>query len=133
MCLREAAQWEATSAMELGLGNENSARSFSDRSFLSPPSRRGRPRFGSWMPAPTCSFFQDSEGLTEVFAPDVRRDIRVDVRGISGPKTYSLGCFFVPEGQGGLPRKPSLPHSEPQCANGLAHDYALGQAGGNFA
>ena len=29
--------------------------------------------------------------------PDVRRDIRADVRQISGPKTYSLGCFFVLE------------------------------------
>ena len=53
--------------------------------------------FGSWMSAQKCLFFfQEIEGLTEVFAP-VRRDIRVDVRGISGPKTYSLGCFFVPE------------------------------------
>ena len=25
--------------------------------------------FGSWMSAPKCSFFQDFEGLTEVFAP----------------------------------------------------------------
>ena len=52
--------------------------------------------FGSWMSAPKCLFFfQDFEGLTEVFAPDVRRDIRVDVCGISHPKTYSLGCCFI--------------------------------------
>ena len=42
--------------------------------------------FGSWMSAPKCLFFQDSEGLTEAFAPGRRRDIRVDVRAISGPK-----------------------------------------------
>ena len=39
--------------------------------------------------------FQDLKDLTEAFAPDVRWDIRVDVRRISDPKTYSLGCFFV--------------------------------------
>ena len=41
--------------------------------------------------------FKDFEGLTEVFALDVRPDICVDVRGMSGPKTHSLDCFFVPE------------------------------------
>ena len=42
-------------------------------------------------------FLQDFEGLTEVFAPDVRQDVRVDVRRICGPRPYSLGCFFVLE------------------------------------
>ena len=83
------------------LGNENSARSFSDRSFLNPPRVMDVRAFGSWMSTPKCLFFfQDFEGLTEVLPPDVRRDIRVDVRGISGPKTYSLGCFFDPDFQG---------------------------------
>ena len=43
------------------------------------------------------------------FSPDVRRDICVDVRGISGPKTHSLGCFSVPEFWGvkqGVPNGP---------------------------
>ena len=83
------------------IGNENSARSFSDRSFFDPPRVMDVRTFGSWMSAPKCLFFQDFKGLTEVFCPpDVRRDIRVDVRGISSPKTYSLGCFFVPEMRG---------------------------------
>ena len=42
--------------------------------------------FGSWMSAPKCLLFQDFEGLTEVLPLDFRRDIRVDVRGISDPK-----------------------------------------------
>ena len=49
------------------IGNENSARSFSDRSFFEPPWGHG---FGSWMSAPKCLFFPGfREGLTEVFAP----------------------------------------------------------------
>ena len=51
------------------LGNENSARSFSDRSFLNPPRVMDVRAFGSWTSAPKCLFFQDFEGLTEVFAP----------------------------------------------------------------
>ena len=53
--------------------------------------------FGSWISAPKCFVLQDFEGVTEVFTPGRPPDIRVDVPGISGPKTYSLGCFFVPE------------------------------------
>ena len=36
-------------------------------------------------------------GLDRSFCRDVRLDILVDVRRISGSKTYSLGCFFVLE------------------------------------
>ena len=78
-------------------GNENSARSFSDRSFLNP--------LGSWTSAPSghgcphrnACFSRISRAWPKFLPPDVRRDIRVDVRRTSGPKTYSLGCFFVPD------------------------------------
>ena len=60
--------------------------------FFSPPRVVDVRALGSWMSAPKCLFFQDFEGLTEVLP-----DICVDVRGVSGPKTYSLGCFFVPD------------------------------------
>ena len=39
-------------------------------------------------------FSQDFESLIEVL--DVCADIQLDVLGMSGPKGYSLGCFFVP-------------------------------------
>ena len=55
------------------IGNENSARSFSDRSFFSPPSGHGRLRLRVMHGCPhrnACFFvLQDFEGLAEVFAP----------------------------------------------------------------
>ena len=83
--------------------------------------------FGSWTCAPKCLFFQDFEGLTEVFALDVRQDIRVDVRKISGPKTYSLGCFFIPDTfywfpQPGGFREPALFFSEAPAEASLKPD-----------
>ena len=81
-----------------GVGNEKSARSFSDRSFFEPPCGHGRPCLRVMdVGTEVLAFFQDFEGLTQVLPPDVCRDIRVDVRRISGPKTYSLGRFFLPE------------------------------------
>ena len=51
--------------------------------------------FGSWTSAPNCLFFQDFEGLTEVFAPGrppgYPRGRPPDV----GPKTCSFCCFVV--------------------------------------
>ena len=53
---------------------------------------------GPWTSAPKCLFFSRiSRAWPKFLPPDVRRDIRVDVRRISGPKTYSLGWFSVPE------------------------------------
>ena len=44
--------------------------------------------------AVTCLFFLHLDGLTEVLdQADVSPDTRLDVRGISGHKTYSLVCF----------------------------------------
>ena len=37
--------------------------------FLNPPRVMDVRAFGSWTSAPKCLFFQDFEGLTEVFAP----------------------------------------------------------------
>ena len=73
------------------VGNENLARSFSDRHVLTPlgsrtsaPSGHGRPRQNA------C--FTGFRGLTEVFAsgrpPGYPRGRPRDIR---------LGCFFVPE------------------------------------
>ena len=60
-------------------------------SWTSAPSGHGRP----W-PQDAC-FSRISRAWPKFLPPDVRRDIRVDVRRISGPKTYSLGWFSVPE------------------------------------
>ena len=51
------------------IGDENSARSFLTEVFLNPPGVMDVRAFGSWMSAPKCLFFQDFEGLSEVFAP----------------------------------------------------------------
>ena len=73
------------------VGNENSARSFSDRSSFQPPWGHGRPRLRVVdVRTEMLVFFPGFQGHDR----SVRRDIRVDVRGISGPKTYSLGCFL---------------------------------------
>ena len=78
---------------KLLIGNENSARSFLTEVFLNP--------LGSWTSAPSghgrphqnACFSRISRVWPKFLPPDVRRDIRVDVRRISGPKTYSLGWF----------------------------------------
>ena len=54
----------------LRVGNENSARSFSDRSFFEPPWDHGRPRLRVMdVRTEMLVFFQDFGGSTEVFAP----------------------------------------------------------------
>ena len=80
------------------LGNENSARSFLTEVKKKNPGAMDVRTFGSWMSALKCLFFSRIwRAWPKFLPPDVRRDIRVDVRGISGPKTYSLGCFFLPD------------------------------------
>ena len=88
-------------AKKLNLGDENSARSFPDRSFFEPPWVMDVHAFGSWTSMTPVLVSPGFLGLDRSFCPpDVRRDIRVDVRRISGPKTYSLGYFFVLENRG---------------------------------
>ena len=58
------------------VGSEKSARSFSDRSFFVDVRV-------ACLCQSACFFSQDLEGLTEIFWPDIRRDV--------GPKTSSLG------------------------------------------
>ena len=66
------------------LGNENSAQSFSDRSFWKPPRVVDVRAFGSWISAPKCLFFQDFEcpdrsfepGYPPRMTPGCPRDIR---------------------------------------------------------
>ena len=64
-----------------------------------------RKTLGSWTSAPSgygcphrnASFAMMARAWRKFSPPDFRRDIRVDVCGRSDPKTYSLGCFFVPD------------------------------------
>ena len=79
------------------LGSENSAQSFSDRSFWKSLRVVDVRVFGSWMSAPKCLFFQHLEGPDRSFGPGYPREWAPDVRGISVPKTSSLGWFFVPD------------------------------------
>ena len=81
----------------LFLGNENSAQSFSDRSFWKSLRLMDVRAFGSWMSAPRCFFFRDFERPDRSFGQGYPREWPPDVRGISIPKTSSLGCFFVLE------------------------------------
>ena len=69
-----------TKAQKGKIGNENSAQSFSDRSFWK---SLWVGAFGSWMSAPKCLFFfQDLTALTEVLGRDIRAN---------DPRT-SAGC-----------------------------------------
>ena len=79
------------------VGNENSAQSFSDRSFWKPLRVVDVRAFGPWMSAPKCLFFQDFDRPDRSFGPGYPRGWPPDVRGISVPKTSSLGWFFVLE------------------------------------
>ena len=71
------------------VGNENSARSFSDfwKSLRVVDVRA----FGSWMSAPICLFFENFHRPDRSFGPGYPREGPPDVRGTSVPKTYSLG------------------------------------------
>ena len=80
------------------VGTEKSAPEFlcPEFSFLRPPGVMGVRAFGSWMSAPKRLFFQGFEGTATLFWT---RGVRTnygdpDVRGISGPRTFSLGCFL---------------------------------------
>ena len=73
------------------IGKENSAQSFSDRSFWKSLRVVDVRAFGSWMSAPKCLFFQDFEFPDRSFGPGYPREWPPDVRGISVPKTSSLG------------------------------------------
>ena len=66
------------------------SRSFSDRSYFEHPSGHGRPPApsGHGRPRRNACFSRISRAWPKLLPPDVRRDIRVDVRRISGPKTY---------------------------------------------
>ena len=89
------------------LGNENSARTFSDRSFWKPLRVVDVRAFGSWMSAPKCLFFSRIlTALTEVLGRDIRANDPPDVRGMSVPQTSSLGWFFVLDPCHGRPAFP---------------------------
>ena len=80
------------------IGNENSAQSFSDRSFWKSLGVVDvRAAFRSWMSAPKCLFSHGFEGPDRSFGTGYPREWPPDVRGISGLKTSSLGWFFVPD------------------------------------
>ena len=58
----------------LFLGNENSAQSFSDRSFWKSLKVMDVRAFGSWMSAPKCLFFQDFDRSDRSFGPGYPRE-----------------------------------------------------------
>ena len=102
--LRFLTIWQQTSSKKRiewtlqRIWNENSAQSFSDQNFWKSLRVVDVRAFGSWMSAPKCLFFfQDFEGPDRSFGPGYPREWPPDVRGISVPKTSSLGWFFVPE------------------------------------
>ena len=82
--------------LELLLGNENSAQSFSDRSFWKSLRVVDVRAFGSWISAPKCLFFQEFEHPDRSFGPGYPREWPPDVRRISGPKTSSFENVYVP-------------------------------------
>ena len=56
------------------IGNENSAQSFSDRSFWESLRVVDVRAFGSWISAPKCLFFQDFERPDRSFGPGYLRE-----------------------------------------------------------
>ena len=93
----QAQPW-ASSTLIFKIRSENSAQNFSDRSFGSP--------LGSWTSAPSghgprphaCFFSRILSARPDrSFGPGYPREWPPDVRGISVPKTSSLGWFFVLE------------------------------------
>ena len=75
------------------IGNEKSARSFSDRSFFEPPWGHGRPRLRVMDARTEILVFQDFECPDRSFGPGYPHEWHSDVRGISGPETYSWAAF----------------------------------------
>ena len=80
--------------LDVKLGNENRPEVFLPGVFLHPLGSWTFARSGHGCLGPKCLFFQGSGGLPEAFDPGRPHEWRWDVRGISGPKTLSLGCFF---------------------------------------
>ena len=68
------------------LGNENSAQSFSDRSFWKSLGVVDVRAFGSWMSAPKCLFFQYFEGPDRSFGPGYPREWPRMSAGYPSPK-----------------------------------------------
>ena len=79
------------------VGNENSVKDFLTEVFLNCPGVVDVRAFGHGRPRRHACFSRILRAWPKFLPLDVRRDIRVDVRRISGPETYSLGCFFVPD------------------------------------
>ena len=95
--------WPDAESKRIAIGNGSSARSFSDQSFLNPPLwGHGRLRLRAMdVRTDMRVFFRISRLWPKSLPMDVRRNIRMDVSRISGPKTYSLGCFCVLDASGG--------------------------------
>ena len=83
--------------LAIDVGSENSAQSFSDQSFWKSIRVVDVRAFGSWISAPKCLFFHNFDRPDWSFGPGYPHEWPPDVRGISGPKTSSLGCFFLLE------------------------------------
>ena len=118
------------------LGNENSAQSFSDRSFWKSLRVVDVRASGSWISALTCIFFQDFDRPDRSFGPGYPREWPPDIRGMSVPKLplwadfsfltchpalnslHQMQAFFG-EGQKGTPNRgrPNFPCKPWHLAN----------------
>ena len=89
--------WRCTAVLSsrpVAVGNENSAQSFSDRSFWKSLRVVNVRAFGTWMSAPTCLFIQDWTTLTEVFGRDIRANDPRMSAGCPSPKLLLWANFF---------------------------------------
>ena len=79
------------------LGNKIQPQVFLTEVFLNFPGVMDVSAFGSWKSAPKCLFFQDYEGLTEIFAPGRPPGYpRGRPLGYPAPKLTLWTAFFVP-------------------------------------
>ena len=87
------------------IGNEYSARNFSDRSFLEPPWGHGRLRL--WVKDVRTEKLVSPgfRGPDRSFCP--RTSAGIAALTSAGPRTHSLGCFFVPDLSGSRRRRRS--------------------------
>ena len=76
------------------LGNENSAQSFSDRSFCKSLGVVDVRAFGSWMSAPKCLFFQHFECPDRSFGPGCPREWPPGRPRDIHPKNFLFGLIF---------------------------------------
>ena len=106
-------------AAGMWIRNENSAQSFSDRSFWKSLRIADIRAFGSWMSALKCLHFHDFDRPDRSFGPGYPREWPPDVRGMSVPKTSSLGWFSFLSGRLGADLTRQRKHITQVCTSVL--------------